>query len=162
TARIRDIVNDCVIERGDICDLPRLLGIIARYQPSAIAHISGQVGPHVEQLPWSSLNTNLMGAATIFEAARLSGIPRIVFSSAKQVYGILEEKHRHPGYEPVSEDHPRGDPPRFYGKLKRACEDIAEHYARLYGLDIIALRFGSSYGPGKFGRDETVSPVVDM
>src|SRR5262245_47726856 len=77
TKRIQDIASDCLIEHGDICDLPRLMGIISRYRPLAIAHVSGQVGPHVELLPWSSLNTNLIGTTTVFEAARLSGIQRI-------------------------------------------------------------------------------------
>ena len=146
-ALMRDIASDCVIERGDVCDLPRLMSVIAKHQPIAIVHLAGRVGPAVEQYPWSSLSTNLIGTTTVFEAARLSGVQRIVYPSSRQVYGPVAEKHRHPCYEPVPEEHPR-QPVIFYGKLKRAVEDIADHYAGLYGLDIIALRLASSIGPG--------------
>jgi nucleoside-diphosphate-sugar epimerase len=33
---------------------------------------------------------------------------------------------------------------------------------QLYGLNIIALRFGSTFGPSKFGRDDKVSPVIGL
>ena len=158
---VRDIAADCVLEHGDICDLPRLMGVVKRYKPAAIVHLAGHVGPGVEQLPWSSLNANLIGSTTVFECARLSGIQRIVFPSSKMVYGPVAEKHRHPVYEPVPEEHPR-EPLKLYGKLKRAIEDVADHYAQLYGLDIIALRFGSAYAPGKFGRNDKVSPVMGL
>lgn len=164
-ALVRDIAADCVIERGSVCDLPRLLGVISQHRPTAIVHLAGQVGPAVEQYPWTSLNTNLIGTTTIFEAARLSGIERIVYPSSRQVYGPVAQKHRHPTYEPVPEEHPR-EPLILYGKLKRAGEDIADHYARLYGLDIIALRFASAFGPGGHSklRDASAlaSPVLGM
>jgi UDP-glucose 4-epimerase len=160
-ALIRDIAADCVIEQGNTCDLPRLMGVVSQHQPVAIAHLAGQIGPQVERLPWSSLNSNLIGTITVFECARLAGIQRIVFASSKMVYGPVAEKHRHPTYEPVPEEHPR-EPLKLYGKLKRACEDVADHYAQQYDLDIIALRFGSLFAPGKFGRHEKVSPVMGL
>ena len=73
----------------------------------------------------------------------------------------MAEKHRHPTYEPVPEAHPR-EPLLLYGKLKRMCEDVADHYAQLYGLDIIALRFASAFGPGRFGLHARVSPVLEL
>jgi UDP-glucose 4-epimerase len=161
TGLIRDIAADCVIERGDVCDLPRLMGVASQHKPAAIVHLAGQVSPGVEQFPWSSLNANLIGTTTVLECARLSGIQRIVFSSSRQVYGPVAERHRHPTYEPVPEEHPR-EPRKFYGKLKRVCEDVADHYAQLYGLDIIALRCASAFGPGKFGRRDKVSPVMGL
>ena len=161
TGLIRDIASDCAIEHGDIGDLPRLMAIVAQHKPQAIVHFAGQTGSRVEQFPWSSLNANLIGTATVFECARLAGIQRIVFPSSKMVYGPVAEKHRHPAYEPVPEEHPR-EPASHYGNLKRACEGLAAHYAQLYALDIIALRFGSVFGPGKFGLHNKVSPVVGL
>lgn len=161
TGLIADVARDCVVQHGDVRDLPRLMQVVSEHKPAAIVHLAGQVGPQVEQFPWASLNVNLIGTATVFECARLSGIQRILFPSSKMVYGPVADRHRHPQYEPVTEDHPR-EPPRMYSKLKRACEDLAGHYAQLYGLDIIALRFGSAFGPGKFGIHEKVSPAIAM
>lgn len=85
TERIQDIAGDCVIERGNICDLPRLMEVLSQHKPAAIAHFAGASGPQVESLAWSSINANLIGITTVFEAARLSGIQRIVFASSRQV-----------------------------------------------------------------------------
>lgn len=161
TALVRDIAAQCVVEHGDIRDLPRLMGLVQQHKPQAIVHLAGQVGPTVEQLPWPSLNANLVGTATVFECARLAGVSRVVFPSSKMVYGPVAERHRHPAYEPVPEEHPR-EPIKLYGKLKRACEDVAGHYAQLYGLDIIALRFGSAFAPGKLGRVGKANPVMAL
>ena len=168
TTLMRDIAADCVIERGNVCDLPRLMGVVLQHKPAAIVHLAGLVGPATERHPWSSIDTNLIGTTTVFEAARLAGIQRIVFPSSRQVYGPVAQRHRHPVYEPVPEEHPR-EPLILYGKLKRMCEDVADHYARLYGLHIIALRFGSAFGPGGIGLDAKprdssgqVSPVQGL
>lgn len=168
TTLMRDIAADCVIERGNICDLPRLMGVVSQHKPVAIVHLAGLVGPATEQFPWSSIDANLIGTTTVFEAARLSGIQRIVFPSSRQVYGPVADRHRHPAYEPVPEEHPR-EPLILYGKLKRMCEDVADHYARLYGLHIVALRFGSAFGLGGIGLDAKprdssgqVSPVQGL
>lgn len=161
TGLLRDIAADCLIERGNICDLPRLMDVVKQHEPLAILHFAGQTGPQVEQFPWASLNANVVGTATVFECARLSGIQRIIFPSSKMAYGPVAEKHRHPTYEPVPEDHPLA-PPKHYGKMKRAMEGLADHYAQLYGLDIIALRFGSAFAPGRALLHAKVSPVIEL
>ncbi len=154
-AMVPDIAASCTIVQGTLDDLPRLMGTIAQHKPSAILHFAAQVGEQVEQQPWSAINANLMGTAAVFEAARISGIKRVVFPSSKMAYGPVGKRHQHPSFEPVTEDHPR-EPPDLYGKLKRAVEDIAAHYAPLYGLDLTALRFGSSFGPGGPGRHKVL------
>ena len=161
TRLIRDILADCVVEIGNTCDLPRLMGAVSHHRPVAIAHLAGEINPRVEQFPWSSIHANVVGTTTVFECARFSGIQRIVFASSRTVYGPVEERYQHPNYEPVPEEHPR-EPLKLYGKLKRAGEDVADHYARLYDLDIVGLRFGSTFGPGKFGRHNRVSPVMGL
>jgi UDP-glucose 4-epimerase len=158
---IEDVAAGCDIVQGNVTDLPRLAGCVKEHRIQAILHFAAAVGPTVESAPWSSIQSNLVGATTVFEVARLTGVPRIVFPSSKMVYGPVQAKHTHPRYEPVLEDHPR-EPQKLYGKLKRAIEDVAEHYASLYGLDIRALRFGSAYAPGKFGRHDKVSPVMGI
>jgi UDP-glucose 4-epimerase len=161
TALVQDIAKDCIIEHGDVTDLPRMMALVSDLEISSIVHLAGKIGPGVEEFPWSSFHANLLGTTTVLECARLRDVTRIVFSSSKMVYGPVGEKHRHPAYVPLPEEHPR-EPLKFYGKLKRACEDVADHYVSRYGLDVIALRFGSSISPGKFGRHSKVSPVVDM
>jgi UDP-glucose 4-epimerase len=153
---ISDIADRCDVVQGNIDDLPRLMGVAQEYAPKAILHFAARVGPSVEKYPWSSVDTNLLGTIGIFECARLTGIARVVFPSSKMVYGQVAQRHQHPTYEPVPEEHPR-EPVGLYGKLKRACEDVAAHYAGLYDLDIVAFRFGSSFGPGTVGRSSAIA-----
>lgn len=161
TALVRDIEKQCEIVHGNVTDLPHLAATLKEHHVQAILHFGGAVGPTVETTPWTSIQANYIGTTTVLEAARLAGIQQIVFPSSKMVYGPVHERHRHPVYEAVPEEHPR-EPQKLYGKLKRAIEDTAEHYAALYGLDIKVLRFGSAYAPGKFGRHGKVSPVMGI
>ena len=155
TELIPDVASACTIVNGGLEDLPRLISVIQEHRPVAILHFAALVGASVERYPWAALNTNLVSSAAVFEAARLCGVQRVVMASSKMVYGPVEHRHRHPNYEPVTETHPR-EPQDLYGKLKRATEDLAAHYAQLYGLDIVALRFASSFGPGGANRHKVL------
>ncbi len=160
-ALIPDIAADCIVEQGDMTDLDRLLALARVHQPGAIVHLGGLVGPEVEREPARAIAINLNGSVAVFECARQAGIGRVVLMSSKMVYGPALPAHRHPHYLPMPETHPR-EPEKLYGKLKRAVEDIAAHYASTYRLDMVALRCGSTYGPGKFGRNDKVSPVMGL
>lgn len=161
TDLVSDVAAQCDMVQGSVEDMPRFIGVLREHQPCAILHFAAQVGPHVELQPWSSLHANLLGSVNMLECARLADVPKVIFPSSKMVYGPVALQYQHPVYEPVTEEHPR-EPNNFYGKLKRATEDIAAHYAELYALDIIAFRFGSSFGPGKRGRHKVaVSALIE-
>ncbi|MET7319613.1 NAD(P)-dependent oxidoreductase [Streptomyces sp. NPDC005549] len=161
TALLGDIADQCVIRQGDITDVPKMLSVLKENPVQSIVHLAGRLGPEVEKAPWGALSSNLVGFAAVLECAHLTGVGRVVFASSKTVYGPVREEYRHPHYAPLPEEHPR-EPNSLYGKLKRASEDLGEHYANMHGLDVIALRFGSSISPGKAGRHSKVSPVVAM
>ncbi len=157
---IADVADQCDIVQGMLDDLPRLMGVIREHKPTVILHFAAQVGAAVDKYPWAAVNANLVGTTAMFECARLMGIARVVFPSSKMVYGHVQPRHRHPSYEPVPESHPL-EPIILYAKLKRASEDVAAHYAKTYGLDIIGFRFGSSFGPGKLGRSKAI-PLMGL
>jgi UDP-glucose 4-epimerase len=104
------------------------------------------------------------GALNVFDIARDLQLERVVFTSSKAVYGEITGEHAAPTFEPVTEDY-LGVPLNVYGSTKRAEEDAARHYRRLWGLDLIGLRLGSTYGPGKLARHGAVgfnSRIVEM
>src|SRR5438094_576747 len=78
---------------------------------------------------------NVLGSMNVFDAARDNAVERVVFTSSKAVYGSLGGAHSAPVYEPVTEDHV-GQTTNVYGASKKALEDAAYHYRRLFGLDI--------------------------
>jgi UDP-glucose 4-epimerase len=69
----------------------------------------------------------------LLEAARATGVERIVFSSTAAVYGI-------PDATPIPEDAPLR-PINPYGDSKRAFEGALDWYSRAYGLRSVSLRY---------------------
>jgi UDP-glucose 4-epimerase len=159
-SRLIDIADQCDFETLDVTDLPNLLTVIRKYEPATIVHMATIIGPGLERQPWAALRVNFMGTATLLECIRLASVPRLIYISSKAVFGEVGELYRSPAYAPVDEAY-RREPVTLYGKLKRSCEDLIAHYAGLYGLDVIAFRFSSVFGPGRPEANVGVGSVVD-
>jgi nucleoside-diphosphate-sugar epimerase len=126
--------------QGELFDIPRLLGTIRDHDVGAIVHTAAMSHPDLSvDFPVATFGANVDGTLNVFEAARLSGIRRIVSFSSETVYGNVEG--------PVGED-ARLHPTTPYGVTKVAVELMADVYNRLYRLDVISLRFSEVYGPG--------------
>ncbi|MGH3034536.1 MAG: NAD-dependent epimerase/dehydratase family protein [Gaiellaceae bacterium] len=81
---------------------------------------------------------NILATARLFEAAAPAGV-RVVMASTSSVYGNAEAY-------PTREDAvPRPISP--YGVTKLACEQLAGTYAECFGLEVVALRYFTVYGP---------------
>src|SRR5690606_24031989 len=73
----------------------------------------------------------------------------------------IRGEHAHPTYRAVTEDAPKA-PDSIYGASKLAAEQAGLHYARRLGLDFIALRLASLYGPGRLARHGALAITSDM
>ncbi len=76
---------------------------------------------------------NVAGGVALLEAARVTGVDRIVFSSTAAVYGV-------PDATPIPEDAPLR-PINPYGESKRTFEGALAWYGRAYGLRSVSLRY---------------------
>lgn len=83
-----------------------------------------------------TLETNVVGSALLFEAARKAGIKRIIYASSVQAVGFYPRT-----YHLTPDASPR--PCSFYGVSKVAGEALARLYADKYGLSCICLRIFS-------------------
>ncbi len=105
--------------------------------------------------PLHSFNTNVQGTANVAEAARQSGVRRIVYSASSSAYGR--------GEMPDGGFHEdcRTDCLNPYSMSKKAGEDVMDVYNRLYGLSTCALRYFNVYGPRhqEEGRYATVIAI---
>mgnify|MGYP005631997413 FL=1 len=110
---------------GDVLD-PKSLAMAmkgARY----VYHFAGIADiEESRSRPVETMNLNVMGASLVVEAARQSGVERVIFASTMYVYS------------------PFGS---FYRASKQAAETIIEAYQQEYALDYTFLRYGSLYGP---------------
>jgi UDP-glucose 4-epimerase len=148
---IFDIKDGIDFESGDVLDWPRLLDVIKRHKVTHIVHAAGFVGAVSAANPALSIQVNVMGTVNVLEAARLFDIKRVVYTSAKGVYGPILGDYGPPHYKPMPEDMPK-NPQRIYDSAKLMAEQAALYYANNMGIDVAVLRFATTYGPGKTAR----------
>ncbi|MGH2998433.1 MAG: NAD-dependent epimerase/dehydratase family protein [Gaiellaceae bacterium] len=104
-----------------------------------VFHLAGQPGVRSfgETFPLY-LRRNVLATQRVFQSVVDTGV-RVVFASSSSVYG---EAERYPTPEDTV---PRPISP--YGITKLACEQLAHAYAIGFGLDSVALRYFTVYGP---------------
>lgn len=125
-------------------------------------HLAALVVPACEADPRRALEVNAESTAVVLDAAA-RGDTRAICASSKAVYGPITGKYGHPEYEPLGEDAPR-NPQSIYGVTKLVCEEYCRFYAREHGVEAAAVRFASTYGPGKgekHGGLAVVSQLID-
>lgn len=115
----------------------------------AIVHLAGQtmVDASIRD-PHFDASENVMGTVNVLEAARLSGVKRVIFASTAAAYGDVEET-----LLPLREDLPL-EPLSFYGLTKVMVEHYLALYHALYGLDYVVLRFANVYGERQGDKGE--------
>jgi UDP-glucose 4-epimerase len=108
-----------------------------------ICHLAAQIDVRKSVAdPAYDSRVNIGGALNLLEAVRQSGkrSTRFIFSSTGgAVYGDLVPP-------PTTEEAPK-DPQSPYGTAKLSVEYYMGYYARVHGLDAVALRYSNVYGP---------------
>ncbi|MCX5517581.1 UDP-glucose 4-epimerase GalE [Kaistia defluvii] len=135
----RNAVRWGPLVEGDIRDAAALEGAIRQYRPSAICHIAAlaYVGESVAD-PAAYYSNNVVGTLSVLEAARRTGIERLVFSSSCATYGA-------PDVLPVSEAAAQR-PISPYGRSKLMGEQIIQDYGRAYASRSVILRYFNACG----------------
>jgi UDP-glucose 4-epimerase len=127
--------------QADLRDAAAVRDVIAREKPEVIYHLAAQmdVRRSVADPPFDA-QVNLVGFLNLIEAARQSGLRKVIFSSTGgAIYGEQDTF-------PCDEDHPRR-PVSPYGVAKFATEAYLFFYRVQYGIDYLALRYANVYGP---------------
>ena len=124
--------------RADILDFESLSQAVK--DVDVVYHLAAQPGVRYSiEHPLEVTQINVCGTTNVLEAARQGKATKIVYASSSSVYGNPESM-------PVSEDHPLR-PISPYGASKLAGEKYCQTYAKLYGMDIVMLRYFTVYGP---------------
>ena len=90
------------------------------------------------QNPESYFRSNVDATFYVLEASRHANIKRFIYSASSSCYGI-------PDRYPTSEE--SDIKPQYpYALAKRMGEELVEHWAQLYNLPAISLRFFNVYG----------------
>jgi len=153
---VKDITGKFDSVTGDIVDLPQLISTINKYGVERIIHLSALMPGQAEANPYMGYKVNAEGALNVVEAARLTGIKRVVATSSKAVYDVTTGEYDHPVYKPLDEDYPKASN-TVYGTTKIFLEYMCADYNRIYGMEIAILRFPSPYGIGRQARHGIVA-----
>jgi UDP-glucose 4-epimerase len=128
------------IERitGDIRDSETMLRVCRGIE--VVFHLAalGSVPRSVED-PVLSDSVNVGGTVVLLNAARHSGVRRVVFSASSAAYGDTPVL-------PKQEDMPT-HPLSPYAVSKVAGEQYLKVFASLYGLETVSLRYFNVFGP---------------
>lgn len=136
---------------GELHDIPRMIRTIEEHGVREIIHTAGISDPDVSlEMPVTTFFANVMGTVNLLEAARLTGIEKVVNFSSSSVFG-----HQPEG---VRED-VKLEPVTPYGVSKLAAEKLGKVYSEIYDLDVTALRVTWVYGPGN-KMPETVNQLI--
>jgi UDP-glucuronate 4-epimerase len=127
----------------DLPDLQRWHDAIVRFGVEKVVHAGGISGPMLlGDAPARICDINLAGLVGLLEAARIHRLSRLVWFSSIMAYGDRSD------LAPVNEETPL-HPTTVYGATKAAGEALIRGFHAEHGVDAVALRVASCYGPGR-------------
>lgn len=111
-------------------DLARLTDTVSGHEIGGIVHAAGMSDPDLSiGMPAATVAANAIGTLNVLEAGRLAEFEgRLVLLSSTEVH----EQPRTP-----------------FAATKAFGDLLGEVYTHTYGLDVVSLRFGEAYGPGR-------------
>jgi UDP-glucose 4-epimerase len=111
-----------------------------------------RIQPTLER-PQDACMTNFVGTCNVLQAARTSGVKRVMYSSTSSGYGLKNKI-------PLREDMER-DCLNPYAVTKVAAEDLARMYYTLWGLETVIFRYFNIYGDREPTKGQ-YAPVVGL
>ncbi len=116
-----------------------------------VFHLAALIAiPYSYQAPSSYVDTNVQGTLNILQAAKDTGVGRVIHTSTSEVYGTAR-------FVPISEEHPlQAQSP--YSATKIGADALAYSYYSSFDLPIVIARPFNTYGPRQSAR--AVIPTV--
>jgi len=121
------------VTAADVTDLPALEPAFAGVD--AVLHLAGN--PRVPAT-WDEVRgPNVEGTFNVYEAARRSGVRKVVLATTNHVMGFYNLQ----GQYPIRTDQPIR-PDSYYGVSKAFGEALARYYSDAFGMSMICVRIG--------------------
>lgn len=131
----------------DICDREGVFGLFREEQPDIVVNFAAE--SHVDRSienPGVFLETNIIGTATLMDAAREIGVQRYHQVSTDEVYGDLPLDRPDLFFTEETPIHTSSP----YSSSKASADLLVLAYFRTYGLPVSISRCSNNYGPYHF------------
>ena len=140
TGKQENIPEKAHFVKMDVND-PAIHDLFSQEKFDIVNHHAAQMDVRVSvNDPSHDARINILGGINIYEAAKNSGVKKIIFaSSGGTVYGEQE-------IFPADESHPT-KPISPYGVAKLSNEHYLYYYYAVYGIPYVAFRYANVYGP---------------
>jgi len=126
--------------RADVTEVAAMLEVFGDVRPDVVYHLAAQIDVRRSVIdPALDAHQNVGGTAAVLEAARQTGVRRVLLASTAGAYGD-------PATIPTPE-HTALEPLSPYGASKAAAETYLALFSRLHGISTLALRMSNVYGP---------------
>jgi len=131
---------------GDVLRPLSIVDVLRTHNITKIAHTAANplLTLGAQREPYSAINLNIMGTVNVLEAARVTGLKRVVVSSSSVLNHYLDGG-ADGGQFGKEEAFPR--PTTFYSATKQAVESLGLNYAKWCGIEFAGLRYGAVFGP---------------
>jgi UDP-glucose 4-epimerase len=135
---LADLSGDLQLVEGDLRSYER---VHAAVRGAEVVFHQGALPsvPRSVQDPLTTTAVNVEGTLNVLLAARDEGVRRIVNASSSSVYGNTGELPRVETQAP--------DPISPYAVAKLAAERFCTSFSRVYGMEIVSLRYFNVFGP---------------
>lgn len=149
---IKDIENapNYTFVKGDICDAEAMEALFAAYQIDGVIHLAAE--SHVDRSisePLAFIQTNVMGTATLLQAARQAWQndwtgKRFYHVSTDEVYGSLQFD------DTLFTETTAYDPRSPYSASKASSDHFVRAYHHTYGMPVVISNCSNNYGSYQF------------
>jgi nucleoside-diphosphate-sugar epimerase len=143
--QIVDLARVTLIQ-GDVLRPLSIVDALRSHGITRIAHTAANplLTLGAQKDPYSAINLNIMGTVNVLEAARVTGLKRVVVSSSSVLNHYLDGGEDSGDFS-KEESFPR--PTTFYSATKQAVESLGLNYAKWCGIEFAGLRYGAVFGP---------------
>jgi len=139
SGRLADIADKITFVQGDLGIWPEVFNAVRPNGVTHVYHMGALLTWECEANPWACFQVNVVGSYNVLEAARLSGVKGMMFTSS---IGTFD-----PSLANELSDTAFQRPNSFYGAGKLYIEGLGKSYRRKFGLDFRSLRYPSVVGP---------------
>lgn len=136
----------------DICDFQSLKRVMENVEYVFHLAAEARIQPAILD-PSKAVMTNVLGTCNVLQAARETGVKRVVYSSTSSAYGLKNEP-------PLREDMP-DDCLNPYSVSKVSGEYLCKMYYNLFNLETVIFRYFNVYGERHPTRGQ-YAPVIGL